>query len=53
MNPGEGRVFGSSVLHHTYVTPAMREDRACLEIRSLDARRPPSRLGGDCFARVP
>jgi hypothetical protein len=33
--------------------PAMREDRTRLEIGLLDARRPPSRRGGDCFARVP
>jgi len=50
LEPGDCLVFGGSVLHHTYVTPTMRNDRTSLEIRLFNANRIASRLRGDRFA---
>jgi hypothetical protein len=52
MEPGDCLVFGAGVLHHTHVSPAMRQDRTSLEIRLFDSNRIFARLQGDRFVAV-
>jgi hypothetical protein len=50
--PGDCLAFGAGVLHHTHVSPAMRQDRTSLEIRLFDANRIAARLQGDRFVAM-
>jgi hypothetical protein len=50
--PGDCLAFGAGVLHHTHVSPAMRQNRTSLEIRLFDASRIAARLHGGRFVVV-
>lgn len=52
MNPGDALLFEGSVLHRTYVNPAMTADRTSIELRFFPAEQLPERLAADRFCRV-
>ena len=49
MQPGDVLLFCGDILHRTYVTPAMRNDRTSIELRFFAADRIPPRLARDRF----
>jgi hypothetical protein len=49
MAPGDVLLFRGDILHRTYVTPAMTEDRTSIELRLFPGDNYPARLKGDRF----
>jgi len=52
MEAGDVLLFCGDILHRTYVTPAMTNDRTSIELRLFRAERVPVRLAGDRFVSL-